>query len=69
MIQIEKNIPMPTPKEPKYPFAKMEVADSFFREGKASTLNSSAMNFQKGHPKIKLVVRKEKDGARCWRVK
>ena len=66
-IKIEKNIPIPKPRN-KYPFALMDVGDSFFVPGKtASHLSGSignAMRITSG----KFVTRNIDGGVRVWRV-
>lgn len=63
---IEKNIPLPM----KYPFAQMDVNDSFAVPASVnrSTVNVSAMRFGRKHG-MKFTVRQMPDGTlRCWRI-
>lgn len=70
MYQIEKDVPMPQDKrEVKYPFAEMEVGDSFLADCKQASVQNNARVFAKANPPMKFKVRPEGDGARCWRVK
>jgi len=63
--KIEKDVPVPTRcRRGIYPFAKMEIGDSFFTEKGTSC----ATHFGKKYNK-KFIVRKEKDGFRIWRIK
>lgn len=82
MIQIDHNIPMPTPSAPEgYPFADMQPGDSFFvpagRAGCAKLrvyVNAAATRYRKasGH-NIKIrsfrVTENGVDGLRVWRVR
>ena len=66
-MDIDKNVPMPkTHQSEKYPFAKMEVGDSFFSENKAA--QSSAHVFARRRKGMKFVTRAEGQGIRIWRV-
>jgi hypothetical protein len=81
MIQIDHNIPMPTPSSPEgYPFADMQPGDSFFvPAGSAGCVklrvyvNAAATRYRKasGHD-IKLrsirVTENGVAGLRVWRV-
>jgi len=72
MYKIEKGIALPQGKAKKqtiYPFAQMEVGDSFFVEGKTiANVSSSAVHHALKSEK-KFSVRKENGGVRCWRIK
>jgi hypothetical protein len=64
-MKIEKNIPLPI----KYPFAQMEVGDSFLLpEGmKRNAASVAAMRY--GNPLgRRFTIRKTPEGFRCWRV-
>lgn len=71
-FQIEKNVSIPARtvvRGSKYPFADMEIGDSFLVPGiKASTMSNTAGRFAKTHEGYKFSVRAEGDGARVWRV-
>lgn len=73
MFNIEKNIQLPnnTGKpgaRPKYPFAQMEVGDSFFAPGMKANALSNASQWHASKTGKKFTCTKEADGARCWRV-
>jgi uncharacterized protein (DUF2249 family) len=70
MYEIEKGIPMPKSSEyeAKYPFAKMEVGDSFRVEERRESVASAARSYGCRIGK-KFSVRKEEGGMRIWRVK
>ena len=79
MIQIEKNIPMPEGRATgmRYPYADMEVGDSFYVEtngtnelATARRLRGSSHAFvnRKGGEGQKFSVRKMDNGFRVWRV-
>lgn len=68
-MKIEKGIPMPTgTKLPKYPWAEMEVGDSFVvPDDKVIRVRSAAQQWNSNHAE-KFVVRKGFDDIyRCWR--
>lgn len=66
-IKIEKNVPMPL-RAKKYPFAEMEVGDSFVTDVSAKRLSNSAAFFGIKN-NMKFSVRTLPDGSvRCWRV-
>lgn len=72
MFQIESNVPLPEPKlgirKAKYPFADMNVGDSFVVSGKLKqTVASSASRYARLHGK-RFAVRKVPDGYRVWRI-
>jgi hypothetical protein len=70
-IEIEKDVPLPEgySRTVKYPFAAMEVGDSFFEEGKTSDqLTNSAAHWRKKNC-WKFTARNVDGGARIWRVK
>lgn len=64
MIEIEKNVPVPSNRT-KYPFKDMEVGDSFF----ASQVNPRSLRtLAWRHRPKKFTVHKEGEGYRCWRT-
>jgi|SanBayMetagenome_1026888.scaffolds.fasta_scaffold54499_2 hypothetical protein len=75
MIKIDKNIPLPklerkvpSPRQSKYPFADMEVNDSFEVAGKtakqfAGTVYSASKKLGK-----KFTMRSTEAGVRVWRT-
>lgn len=78
MYSIEKNVAIPTIERPnrktgayKYPFAKMEVGDSFFvpinreKELKSVASSSSLYGSKLGR---KFTTRKVVGGVRVWRI-
>jgi hypothetical protein len=72
MIQIDTDVPLSrrSTRQSKYPFAAMDIGDSFFTEIKPSSLRGAAVAFSKRHdPRIKFAVRAEDNGARIWRTK
>ncbi len=65
-MKVEKNVPMPH----KYPFADMQVGDSFPIPPtmKRQTVNVAAMRYGKKHG-MKFTVRLTEDRSyRCWRI-
>lgn len=82
MITIDKNIPIPNgadweSKPEKYPFAEMEIGDSFFIACKdsmaplcQSSLELAALSYASEHNlDAKFVTRAVLGGVRVWRVK
>ena len=71
-MQIEKNIPMPeTKKSGKpslYPFADMDVGDSFFVAKPKNTMAAAAYANGKKHGKTFNAIEVE-GGTRVWRTK
>lgn len=75
MITIDKNVPMPESRgSSRYPYADMEVGDSFFiatrgvdELGTARRLRGSSFTYGKKVGK-KFSVRKMGEGFRVWRV-
>lgn len=73
-IEVEKGVPTPVGRT-GYPFASMEVGDSFRVEAEsdddkrkaATSIGASARNFCKKH-KAKFTTRRTEDGVRCWRT-
>ena len=73
VYKIEKGIRMPDNAK-GYPFAKMEVNDSFFFEKeKLATVRSAAGAFAKRHSTetvpLGFKIWPYGDGYRCWRIK
>lgn len=70
MIEIEKNIPIPS--KSKYPFARMEIGDSFFiSSAHINTISSCRSSFCKtkeGKDK-QFSCHTVDDGVRVWRIK
>lgn len=69
-IKIEKGIPIPAGSKGvhKYPFAQMEVGDSFFTPCEnlpSLRVYARQVGKEKG---LKFSVRQEEGGARVWRV-
>ena len=65
-MNIEKNIPIPA----KFPFAGMQVGDSFAisPNAKRTTMSVAAMRYGRKHG-MKFTVRQMPDKSfRCWRV-
>jgi hypothetical protein len=61
---IDKDVPIPS----RFPFAQMEVGDSFVITTKRSTAAVAARRYGDKH-KMKFVTRKMPDGTiRCWRT-
>lgn len=69
-IKIESNIPIPESKTgPKYPFAQMEVGDSFFcASGLSDQLRNSLRNNAYRFKPKSFVIRKVDGGLRVWRT-
>lgn len=70
-IKIDRNIPVPS-RNTRYPFAEMQVGDSFFVPAKkVGTLLSASYAFRKKSDAFdrKFCARAENYGARIWRVK
>ncbi len=75
-VQIEKNVPLPgsgAGRPSKYPFADMEVGDSFLvAEGPSSghlgyNARNAAKNFGVRHG-MKFSVKQTEGGVRIWRI-
>lgn len=71
IIKIDKNVDIPLLERGRYPWAEMEIGDSFFIEGASQQqLSSSAHGWSlRRGAKIKFRTKKEKNGARIWRIK
>ena len=69
MFEIEKNIPLKQiTARASYPFAQMEIGDSFFAEGiTVNRLTAAAALHKKAHGRS-FSVRKVEGGYRVWRV-
>jgi hypothetical protein len=69
--QITKGLPIPKISAGRpaiYPFAVLEVGDSFFSDNQGvANVRSAACAFARNH-KVRFIVRKEGEGARCWRI-
>ena len=77
MTKIDKNIPVPISTTRKYPFADMQIGDSFFvaleddnktTHSIAASLHSSVKTIKKVIKDFKITVRSVESGVRCWRV-
>ena len=74
MYQIEKDVPV-APKRGgrggEYPFAAMEIGDSFFVPGDAHRTQyrvSSAVSHYAARTGRKFTTRRVEGGVRCWRT-
>ena len=72
--EIEKNVPLPRPRQsgaPKYPWESMDVGDSFYVAGATVTLlSASAASWSRRHGRErKFATRTVNGGVRVWRVK
>ena len=64
MIEIEKNIPIPpTRRFTEIPWNELNIGDSFQVKKHHSGYPTMAARFG-----IKITIRKNKDGARIWRI-
>jgi len=70
MINIDKNIPIPKPRGSSnyYPWASMEVGDSFLIPTHKHNNVSAATRYAKLRYKHKYSARKEEGGIRVWRI-
>ena len=70
-FKVEKDIEMKPASKSKYPFAEMEVGDSFeFKSDLRSGVTSSARYFSYTHTGFSIKNKKSRDGYhRCWRTK
>ena len=73
-IKIENGIPMPElkhrGKKCKYPYAQMEVGQSFVSDSMPTTMISACSSWAKrNNPKWKFRVVSENGGSRIWRIK
>lgn len=82
-IKVEKRVKIPPRPRPsrtcRYPFARMEVNDSFSvpapKDSKGATkvqsaIGASARNFAKTHKGFRITTRRAPEGGsiRCWRI-
>jgi hypothetical protein len=72
MYKIEKNIPIAKLKKktPIYPFAQMDVGDSFFAKAdkkKKAAISVAIHFYQKTHEGVKFCTRSNDEGVRIWR--
>jgi hypothetical protein len=73
-FKIEKGVPLPLPRRPrrlaKYPFANLQVGDSFLVPGfsKNGQISGSLANWAKAHPEWRFATRKVEGGLRVWRI-
>jgi len=75
MIAIEKGVPITdqrgvgksTGRPAKYPWAAMEIGDSFKAEVAPDALRASASGYGKRNG-ARFIVRKDGSGSRAWRV-
>jgi hypothetical protein len=75
MIAIDKNVPLPQRtwggpggRPPKYPWAEMEVGDSFFVLNATTDNLSAAGTMAAKRSGRKFTTRKENGGVRVWRI-
>lgn len=69
-IQIEKNVPMNghAGRTSKYPWAAMQVGDSFLAHVKYISSLSSAKTQAENRHKMKFSCRTTPEGVRVWRI-
>lgn len=73
MFEIEKNVPLEEKplgpgRPPLYPFAVMEIGDSFFAAGKTlNSVSACASIYKKSYGK-KFSCKSYPDGIRVWRI-
>lgn len=69
--EIEKDVPLPSRNSTgrsRYPWAEMEVGDSFFAaDGVRSRVAAAAQNHRRRYGR-RFAVRVEGDGVRVWRI-
>jgi hypothetical protein len=66
---IDKGIPAPSKERSRYPFADMEVGDSFLiPDMKTSAEISSAVSYRKNRYREDYVCRSTEGGLRVWRI-
>jgi len=71
MYKIEKNIPIGQIHLNGYPFAKMEIGDSFFVKGDKKKINAvtvSTSTYKKKNAGTNFTCRTNEDGVRVWRI-
>lgn len=67
-FEIEKDIPAPTvPSVKKYPWAAMNIGDSFFT--KATSMHSAVRARNLLHKDTNFIARRVDGGYRVWRIK
>lgn len=70
MFEIEKSVPIPPDKKTPWPFADMEVGDSFSIPAQSIAKARVAASFYQRSHNVILTVRVQPDRSfRCWRVK
>lgn len=67
MYQVEKNVPLPS-RYSRYPFAQMEVGDSFEVPVDSARNAQHAVYQENRRGEKKFTFRKMGDVARCWRT-
>lgn len=72
MFKIDKHMPIPeqigSGARAKYPFAKMEVGDSFFVPSMRSNALSNAAQWHTKKTGKKFTCANVEGGVRCWRI-
>jgi hypothetical protein len=73
MIKIERDVPLPPPvrrgRKPTWPFAEMEVGDSFVvPASRREKARLAAANYAHRHRGWKYATRDVPDGYRIWRT-
>lgn len=72
MIEIEHNVPVPSSHNSKYPFAEMQVGDSFTvpNEQCASVAGSATNWGDRQTPAVRFTTRRiDEKSVRIWRIK
>ncbi|NCV58419.1 MAG: hypothetical protein EBW47_06440 [Betaproteobacteria bacterium] len=71
-MKIEKNVPMPQPKNVEvYPYNEMDVGDSFMVKGESKYLLATVCNRNGKYRKklgMRFTAKKMGNGVRVWRV-
>jgi hypothetical protein len=71
-VRIDRNVPLPVGRNfrrTKYPFASMEVGDSFVFPASANESSARSQSNVAGRKSgRKFSVRKTEAGLRCWRI-
>ena len=69
-MYVQPRVPQLPPARDKYPFARMEVGDSFLiiNPDWVKNLRSAAHMYAKRHPGVKFTVRRHGAGWRVWRL-
>lgn len=72
MFKVEKNIAVPERRKRKgasYPFAQMEIGDSFAcAQSDYGRVQAAMRTYSYHHVPVSFTLRKTDDGFRCWRV-